>query len=132
MRSWLSGWQSLLIRSANIAWRSTRSNQRKRVESEFHPNNRRIYSCRTLCEEAILFQEPSDFVLANGRAQHVVRPVHENPDGSRFHDHKGFNWMLLSRMLTKDFEIERVVGSPLTWLTPHLASQVWFLARRKA
>jgi SAM-dependent methyltransferase len=71
-------------------------------------------------------------VLANGGEQHVVRPIHENPDGSRFHDHKGFNWMLLRKILAKDFEIERVVGSPVTWLTPHLASQVWFLARRKS
>jgi SAM-dependent methyltransferase len=71
-------------------------------------------------------------VLATGRRQHIVRPIHKNADGSASHDHKGFNWMVLREMLSRSFEIERVVGSPLGWLTPHLASQVWFLVRKKA
>jgi SAM-dependent methyltransferase len=71
-------------------------------------------------------------VFASGKRQHIVRPVHLNPDGSGSHDHKGFNWMVLRNMLAEMFEIERVVGSPLDWLTPHLGSQVWFLARKKA
>src|ERR1041385_5084636 len=66
-------------------------------------------------------------LFANSARQHIARPVHTNPDGSTFHDHKGFNWMLLKKRLQRDFEIERVVGSPLRWLTPHLASQVWFV-----
>lgn len=71
-------------------------------------------------------------MIANGKRQHLVRPVHKNADGSGSHDHKGFNWMVLREMLAQMFEIERVVGSPLSWLTPHLASQVWFVARKKA
>lgn len=77
---------------------------------------------------------PAEYVtslLANGKRQHIVRPIHKNADGSGSHDHKGFNWMVLKQALAQMFEIERVVGSPLTWLTPHLASQVWFLARKK-
>jgi SAM-dependent methyltransferase len=71
-------------------------------------------------------------VFATGKRQHIVRPIHKNADGSGSHDHKGFNWMILREILTQMFEIEKVVGSPLDWLTPHLASQVWFLVRRKA
>ena len=67
-------------------------------------------------------------VLARATRQHIVRPIHENPDGSWVHDHKGFNWMLLRETLTRRFCIEKIVGSPITWLTPHLASQVWFIA----
>ena len=70
-------------------------------------------------------------LFANGKRQHLVRPIHKNADGSGSHDHKGFNWMVLREMLAQMFEIERVVGSPLSWLTPHLASQVWFVARKK-
>jgi len=70
-------------------------------------------------------------ILTTGKRQHVVRPVHVNPEVGAFHDHKGFNWMLLKRTLQKQFNIERVVGSPLAWMTPHLASQVWFVAKKK-
>lgn len=68
-------------------------------------------------------------LLARGSRQHIVRPVHKNPDGSVFHDHKGFNWMFLRETLTRRFQLELTLGSPLTWLSPHLASQVWFLFR---
>lgn len=71
-------------------------------------------------------------VLATGKQQHIVRPIHKNVDGSGSHDHKGFNWMVLRDMLAQMFEIESVVSSPLDWLTPHLASQVWFLVHKKA
>jgi SAM-dependent methyltransferase len=76
------------------------------------------------------FGELAESVFATGRRQHIVRPVLKNADGC-FHDHKGFNWMVLKRELAKKFEIEKIVGSPLAWLTPHFASQVWFLARKK-
>src|ERR1044072_8208613 len=33
--------------------------------------------------------------LFAGPPPHLARPVHTTPDGTRFHDHKGFNWMLL-------------------------------------
>ena len=69
-------------------------------------------------------------VLA-GRVQHVVRPVFDCGDGP-FHDHKGFNWMAVKDLIGRRFEIERSIASPFCWLGPHLASQVWFVARRKA
>lgn len=70
-------------------------------------------------------------IVATGNGQHIVRPIHTNPDGSTFHDHKGFNWMLLKKRLEQDFEIERMRCSPLKWAGPHFASQVWFVARKK-
>ena len=45
-----------------------------------------------------------------------------------FHDHKGFNWMALRDRLAQRFVIDRVVASPMSWLGPHLATQVWFVA----
>ena len=77
------------------------------------------------------FGELARGLLANGKRQHIKRPIHANASGA-VHDHKGFNWMLLRKQLEQDFEIEKVLGSPLTWLSPHLASQVWFLARKKS
>jgi SAM-dependent methyltransferase len=77
------------------------------------------------------FGELARGLLADGKRQHIERPIHANPSGA-VHDHKGFNWMLLRKQLEQDFEIEKVLGSPLTWLSPHLASQVWFLARKKS
>lgn len=70
-------------------------------------------------------------LLASGERQHIERPVHTNPDGSCFHDHKGFNWMLLRELLAREFDIEKQRTSPLPWLTPYLASQVWFLLQKK-
>jgi SAM-dependent methyltransferase len=63
-----------------------------------------------------------------GRAQHLARPIYDGQPP--FHDHKGFNWMALRERLGRRFAIERVVASPLPWLGPHLATQVWFLARK--
>jgi hypothetical protein len=48
-----------------------------------------------------------------------------------FHDHKGFNWMALGRRLGERFAIERIVASPVPWLGPHLATQVWFVGRKR-
>jgi SAM-dependent methyltransferase len=70
-------------------------------------------------------------LLASGKRQHIARPVHTNTDGSRFHDHKGFNWMVLRALLARKFHLEKTQASPLTWLSPHLASQVWFLLQKK-
>lgn len=63
-----------------------------------------------------------------GSQPHLVRPVY----GKRrqFHDHKGFNWMALRDRLMLRFVIGRVVASPISWLGPHLATQVWFVARK--
>ena len=77
------------------------------------------------------FGELAKSLFATGTRQHIRRPILSNPGGDEFHDHKGFNWMVLRERLRRDFEIESVVGSPVTWLTPHLACQVWFIARKK-
>ncbi len=62
-----------------------------------------------------------------GSAQHLVRPVFDNGSGP-FHDHKGFNWMVLRERLNERWTIDRCVASPFAWLGPHLATQVWFVA----
>jgi SAM-dependent methyltransferase len=67
--------------------------------------------------------------LLPGQRQHITRPVYKDPDGGDFHDHKGFNWNRLRTQLARRFEVERVLGSPLPWLPPHLGSQAWFVAR---
>ena len=66
-----------------------------------------------------------------GAKQHIERPVYDNADGSQYHDHKGFNWMRLKSMLAERFILEQVLSSPVQWLSPHLASQVWFVMRKK-
>jgi SAM-dependent methyltransferase len=73
------------------------------------------------------WREYSASVFA-GSTPHLTRPVYggETP----FHDHKGFNWMALRDRLARRFVIDRVVASPLPWLGPHLATQVWFVARK--
>ncbi len=67
-----------------------------------------------------------------GSRQHMIRPVFQHEDGSRFHDHKGFNWRALREVLAQRFRVERIIGSPCKWLPPELASQVWFLLRKPA
>jgi SAM-dependent methyltransferase len=67
-----------------------------------------------------------------GPCQHIVRPIHDDGAGKASHDHKGFNWMALRELLSQQFEIEKIYSSPVSWLSPHLASQVWFLANRKS
>jgi len=63
-----------------------------------------------------------------GSTPHLTRPVYGGQ--TPFHDHKGFNWMALRDRLAQRFAIDRVVASPLSWLGPHLATQVWFVARK--
>ena len=63
-----------------------------------------------------------------GSRPHLTRPVYG--ERMRFHDHKGFNWMALRDRLALRFAIGRVVASPISWLGPHLATQVWFVARK--
>ncbi len=70
-------------------------------------------------------------LFASGKRQHITRPVHMDPGGGPFHDHKGFNWMMLREMLCRKFCLEETKASPLAWLSPFLASQVWFLLRKK-
>lgn len=64
-----------------------------------------------------------------GRRPHIARPIHGGE--SPFHDHKGFNWMALADRLSRRFDIVQIVASPVEWLGPRLATQVWFAARKK-
>ncbi|MEK7684047.1 MAG: methyltransferase domain-containing protein [Verrucomicrobiota bacterium] len=63
--------------------------------------------------------------------QHIKRPLHRQPDGSAFYDHKGFNWKLLRKKIGQRFKLLQTVASPLTWLPPRWGSQVWFKAGPK-
>lgn len=65
-----------------------------------------------------------------GARQHIERPVYGDA-GKRYHDHKGFNWMRLRAILSERFELREVLSSPVPRLTPHLASQVWFVAGKR-
>ena len=69
--------------------------------------------------------------LLAGKTPHLVRPIYGQSGPMPFHDHKGFNWMLLQDRLSERFTIERVVASPMSWLGPQLATQVWFVGRPK-
>jgi len=62
----------------------------------------------------------------------LPRPVFQGGGPTPFHDHKGFNWMALREQLRTRFIIEQTVASPLPLLGPHLATQVWFVARKRA
>jgi SAM-dependent methyltransferase len=68
--------------------------------------------------------------LLAGSQQHIPRRLLENPDGSQFHDHKGFNWIAMRERLRTRFTIDRVLSSPFPWLPPHLGTQAWFVARK--
>ena len=70
-------------------------------------------------------------LFASGKRQHITRPIHTSPNGGQFHDHKGFNWMVLREILCRRFCLEETKASPVAWLSPFLASQVWFLLRKK-
>lgn len=65
-----------------------------------------------------------------GSRPHMPRPLHRTPDGREFHDHKGFNWRVVRREIARRFTLEAVHTSPITWLPPLCASQVWFVARK--
>ena len=66
-----------------------------------------------------------------GAEPHMARPIY-NADGNvPFHDHKGFNWRVLQARVERRFTIDRIVASPIAWLGPAFATQVWFVARRK-
>jgi SAM-dependent methyltransferase len=68
--------------------------------------------------------------LCPGSRQHIQRPIHHHGDGGAFHDHKGFNWRRLRLQVADRFELVATQASPVTWLTPHLASQAWLVARK--
>jgi SAM-dependent methyltransferase len=64
-----------------------------------------------------------------GHRQHILRPIHGSADGGWSHDHKGFNWKLLLSKLSGHFQLEQIIGSPLSLLPPSLGSQVWFVMK---
>jgi len=66
-----------------------------------------------------------------GREPHITRPIYHGATGVPFHDHKGFNWKALADRLSRSFIIETIAASPVAWLGPSLATQVWFVARKK-
>ena len=66
-----------------------------------------------------------------GAAPHIARPIYNLDGDVPFHDHKGFNWRALRDRLARRFAIDDVVASPVPRLGPHLATQVWFVARKK-
>ena len=68
--------------------------------------------------------------LFAGSRQHIARKALLNPDGTRFHDHKDFNWMALRAPLERRFVLERFLGSPFEWLPPQFGTQAWFLLRK--
>ena len=68
--------------------------------------------------------------LFAGPRPHVRRVEHRATDGSTFHDHKGFNWMVLREKIASRLAIEWTGSSPVRWLPPQLASQVWFVAKK--
>jgi SAM-dependent methyltransferase len=70
-------------------------------------------------------------VLASS-TQHIERPVFTRPDGTVFHDHKGFNWKVLKGALAERFHVVRMLTSPVSWLGPQASTQIWFIARKES
>ena len=66
-----------------------------------------------------------------GSAPHINRPIYGVDRDMPFHDHKGFNWRVLRDRLTRRFIIDEIAASPMAWLGPQFATQVWFVARKK-
>lgn len=96
---------------------------------------RRLASWRKIADysgmQPYTMRELAKTVFA-GRTQHIVRAPHRDENGFESYDHKGFNWMVLREKLKERFEVLEVVASPVSWLTPHLASQAWFIARKRS
>ena len=66
-----------------------------------------------------------------GSTPHIARPIYDADGAMPFHDHKGFNWRALRDRLARCFVVDDVVASPLPLFGPRLATQVWFVARKK-
>jgi SAM-dependent methyltransferase len=66
-----------------------------------------------------------------GARQHIKRPIYGVDGPTPFHDHKGFNWMALRERLSRRFVLEHTYASPVAWVGPQLATQVWFEMRKK-
>jgi SAM-dependent methyltransferase len=64
-----------------------------------------------------------------GEQTHLERPLHRHGNGQPFHDHKGFNWRRLRRLVRERFDLIREDTSPVGWLGPQLGTQRWFVAK---
>ncbi len=76
------------------------------------------------------WRELAAAVFAGSRT-HIPRIIYDGADGLRSYDHKGFKWAVIRDQIAERFEIQRTLGSPFTWLPPHLSSQVWLIASRR-
>lgn len=77
------------------------------------------------------FAELAKSVFAGPRP-HIRRPKFPTGEGlPPHHSHRGFNWMVLKRLLETQFDVVEVLASPLRRLPPHLNSQAWFIARKR-
>ena len=76
------------------------------------------------------FRELTAGVFAGARP-HLPRPIYGVDGPTPFHDHKGFNWMVLQTRLAAHFHLDDIVAAPIPWLGPHLATQVWFAGRKR-
>jgi len=79
-----------------------------------------VYSWRELAASVIAGREP-----------HMPRPIYHGGTGVPYHDHKGFNWKALADRIATRFTIDAVRASPFARLGPSIATQVWFVARKK-
>jgi SAM-dependent methyltransferase len=68
--------------------------------------------------------------IVAGAASGLPRVVYQGTAGP-FHDHKGFNWMALRERLARVFDIQQTLASPVPFLGPHLATQVWFVCTKQ-
>ena len=93
--------------------------------------NRRLAQDRPLSRHVVVLIPRAGGQCVRGTTQHMERPVFSHTGGEPFHDHKGFNWMALRERLARQFDVERVLASPFTWLGPRLATQAWFVLRRR-
>lgn len=58
-------------------------------------------------------------------------PVNYDRGGDGFLSHMGFYYKDLQNIMSKEFVIERILGSPFPWLPITLNSQVFYVARRR-
>lgn len=78
--------------------------------------------------ETYPFRDAMRMIFA-GVNTRFARPAYGSPE-SPYHSHYGFNWKLLRAKVSKHFEIERVVFTPIPLVRSLLNSQVWFVCRK--
>jgi 2-polyprenyl-3-methyl-5-hydroxy-6-metoxy-1,4-benzoquinol methylase len=63
------------------------------------------------------------------KSSSIPRPIYG--DNFPFHGHKGFNWRALRQELSKEFEIEQTLFSPVGWLGGLISSQTFLICRNR-